>query len=80
VTPTAAPLTNRGAWKTTHDPTRADRTEVRQALCAPRRRDATGQFKHGDDVGRSLALDRMTKAKRAAKKGQGDKDRSRAKT
>lgn len=32
-----------------------------------------GQFKEIDDVGRSLATDRRTKAKTVAKKGQGDK-------
>ena len=37
------------------------------------RRDAQGQFKESDDVGRSLAADRRTKAKTIAPKGQGDK-------
>jgi hypothetical protein len=37
------------------------------------RRDAKGQFKESDDVGRSLAADRRKHAKRAAKPGQGDK-------
>lgn len=37
------------------------------------RRDAEGQFKESDDVGRSLSQDRKRKAKRVAKKGQGDK-------
>jgi len=37
------------------------------------RRDAGGQFKESDDVGRSLASDRRTKAKRTVKPGQGDK-------
>jgi hypothetical protein len=37
------------------------------------RRSKSGQFKESDDVGRSLASDRRTKAKRAAKPGQGDK-------
>jgi hypothetical protein len=42
------------------------------------RRDAKGQFKEVDDVGRSLAADRRTKAKTAVKSGQGDKgDRKR---
>jgi hypothetical protein len=43
------------------------------------RRDTKGRFKESDDVGRSQARDRVTKAKRAAKKGQGDRgDRARA--
>ena len=37
------------------------------------RRSKTGKFKESDDVGRSLASDRRTKAKTAAKSGQGDK-------
>jgi hypothetical protein len=37
------------------------------------RRDAEGQFQESDDVGRSLSQDRKRKAKRVAKKGQGDK-------
>ena len=37
------------------------------------RRTKTGQFKESDDVGRSLAADRRTKAKRVAKKGEGDR-------
>ena len=37
------------------------------------RRRAGGQFKESDDVGRSLAGDRRTKAKRTVKSGQGDK-------
>lgn len=37
------------------------------------RRRAGGQFKESDDVGRSLASDRRTKAKRTVKPGQGDK-------
>ena len=42
------------------------------------RRDAEGQFKESDDVGRSLSTDRKRKAKSAAKSGQGDKgDRKR---
>ena len=42
------------------------------------RRDTTGQFKEVDDVGRSLAADRRTKAKTTVKSGQGDKgDRKR---
>ncbi len=42
------------------------------------RRDEKGRIKESDDVGRSLAADRRTKAKTAVKSGQGDKgDRKR---
>ena len=37
------------------------------------RRNDKGRFKESDDVGRSLAADRRTKAKTVAKPGQGDK-------
>ena len=37
------------------------------------RRDDKGRIKESDDVGRSLAADRRTRAKTAAKSGQGDK-------
>ncbi len=37
------------------------------------RRNPKGEFKESDDVGRSLAVDRRTKAKNVAKPGQGDK-------
>lgn len=37
------------------------------------RRDESGRFKESDDVGRSLAADRRTKAKTVVKKGQGDR-------
>ena len=37
------------------------------------RRGRKGQFKESDDVGRSLAADRRKKARKVAKKGQGDK-------
>jgi hypothetical protein len=37
------------------------------------RRDADGQFKEVDDVGRSLSADRKRKAKTIAKPGQGDR-------
>ena len=37
------------------------------------RRGAKGQFKESDDVSRSLAKDQPRKAKRSAKKGQGDR-------
>jgi hypothetical protein len=44
------------------------------------RRDNQGQFKESDDVSRSLSADSRTKAKTAAKPGQGDKgDRKPAK-
>ena len=37
------------------------------------RRDEGGRFKESDDVGKSLAADRRTKAKTAVKPGQGDR-------
>ncbi|HSI37191.1 MAG: hypothetical protein ACAI43_03375 [Phycisphaerae bacterium] len=37
------------------------------------RRDKAGKFKESDDVGRSLAADRRSKAKTKAPKGQGDR-------
>jgi hypothetical protein len=37
------------------------------------RRDPKGKFKESDDVGKSLAADRRTKAKTKSKSGQGDK-------
>ena len=37
------------------------------------RRTKGGEFKESDDVGRSLAADRRKKAKRVAKKGEGDR-------
>jgi hypothetical protein len=37
------------------------------------RRDAQGQFKESDDVGRSLSQDRKRKAKTTAKPSQGDR-------
>ena len=37
------------------------------------RRDEAGRIKESDDVGRSLAADRRTKAKTVAKKGEGDR-------
>jgi hypothetical protein len=37
------------------------------------RHNPKGQFKEMDDVGRSLAADRRTKAKTVAKPGHGDK-------
>jgi hypothetical protein len=47
------------------EPRRGDKRYVR--------RSKTGQFKESDDVGRSLAADRRKKAKRVAKKGEGDR-------
>jgi hypothetical protein len=44
------------------------------------RRDAEGQFKESDDVGRSLSKDRKKRAKKSSKSGQGDRgDRKRSK-
>jgi hypothetical protein len=37
------------------------------------RRAKAGTFKESDDMGKSLAADRRTKAKRTVKAGQGDK-------
>jgi hypothetical protein len=37
------------------------------------RRSISGRFKESDDVGRSLAADRRTKAKTKTKSGQGDR-------
>jgi len=37
------------------------------------RRDAKGQFKEVDDVGKSLSQDQKRKAKKSAGKGQGDR-------
>jgi hypothetical protein len=37
------------------------------------RRGARGKFKESDDVGRSLSSDTRKKAKKKAKRGQGDK-------
>jgi len=37
------------------------------------RRDTQGRFKESDDVGRSLAADRRTKAKTKVGPGQGDR-------
>jgi hypothetical protein len=43
------------------------------------KRDARGQFKEMDDVGRSLATDRRKKAKTETKRGHGDQgDRRRS--
>ena len=44
------------------------------------RRNAAGQIKESDDVGRSLSSDRRRSAKTASKPGQGDRgDRKRSK-
>jgi hypothetical protein len=37
------------------------------------RRGKKGRFKESDDVGRSLSADRRKKAKKVAKKGEGDR-------
>ena len=37
------------------------------------RRSTAGRFKESDDVGRSLTKDRKRKAKKKAKRGQGDR-------
>lgn len=55
------------------------RTAAKRTLIAPRgdkrfvRRNALGQFKESDDVGRSLSQDRRRRAKRSAPKGQRDR-------
>jgi hypothetical protein len=46
------------------EPHKGDKRYVRRAK--------GGQFKESDDVGRSLAADRRTKATTVAKKGEGD--------
>ena len=52
---------------------------AKRELISPRgdkrfiRRDAKGRITESDDVGRSLAANRRTKAKAVAKKVQGDK-------
>ena len=52
---------------------------AKRELIAPKgdkryiRRDDAGRIQESDDVSRSLAADRRTKAKAVAKKGQGDK-------
>ena len=57
----------------------AKRTGARRQLINTRtdkryvRRDQSGKFKASDDVGRSLAKDRQTKAKTKARTGQGDR-------
>lgn len=71
------------AKKETTKETRVKKTKMKGAtkreLISPNgdsryvRRDAEGQFKESDDVGRSQKADRAKKAKRIAKSGQGDK-------
>jgi hypothetical protein len=59
--------------------TGAKRKTAKRELIDPKkdkryvRRSKGGQFKESDDQGKSLALDRRKKAKRATKSGQGDK-------
>ncbi len=55
-------------------------TAAKRTVLQPRRgdkrytrRDGRGRFKEMDDMGRSLSQDRRRKAKRKARKGQGDK-------
>ena len=58
---------------------KATRKAAKRTLIAPRgdkryvRRSKSGRFKESDDVGSSLSSDRRKKAKRKAKRGQGDK-------
>jgi hypothetical protein len=55
------------------------KSAAKRELIAPRgdkryiRRDAEGRLKESDDVGRSLSQDRRRKAKKTAKRGQGDR-------
>ena len=58
-------VTKRGAAKRELINTGTDKRYVR--------RNARGQFKESDDVGKSLSQDRRRKAKTKAKKGQGDR-------
>ena len=59
--------------------TKKTASAAKRELIAPRgdkryiRRDAAGRIKESDDVSRSLSQDRRTKAKTAAKPGQGDR-------
>lgn len=65
------------ARKTTRRTTR--RKAAKRELIAPRgskryvRRDARGRIEESDATGRSLATDRRRKAKKKAKRGQGDR-------
>jgi hypothetical protein len=55
------------------------KTAARRERISPRgdsrfvRRDAKGRIAESDDVGRSLPADRRRKAKKKAKRGQGDR-------
>ena len=55
------------------------RKASKRTLIAPKgdkryvRRNGKGQFKESDDVGKSLAADRRTRARTKAKSGQGDR-------
>jgi hypothetical protein len=57
----------------------ARKKAAKRTLISPRgdkryvRRSTRGRFKESDDVGRSLSGDRRRKAKRKAKRGQGDR-------
>ena len=57
----------------------AKRPAAKRELIAPRgdkryiRRSQRGRIKESDDVSRSLSQDRRRKAKKSAKRGQGDK-------
>jgi hypothetical protein len=59
--------------------TAPEKSAAKRELIAPHgdkryiRRDAAGRIKESDDVSRSLSQDRRTKAKTAAKPGQGDR-------
>lgn len=59
--------------------TQKKRASGKRELIAPRgdsryvRRDAKGEFKESDDVGKSLTADRRTKARKKVKPGYGDK-------
>ena len=66
------------AKKRSTSPSRARKASPRELIDTGRnksytRRDAKGQFKESDDVGRSLASDQPRKAKTKAKRGQGDR-------
>ena len=58
---------------------KSTRKAAKRTLIAPRgdkryvRRSAKGRFKESDDVSASLSADRRKRAKKKAKRGQGDK-------
>ena len=58
---------------------KAKRKSAKRTLIAPRgdkrfvRRNSKGRIQESDDVSRSLATDRRKKAKKKAKRGQGDR-------